>query len=266
MIKFFRRIRQQLLKENKLSRYLIYAIGEIVLVVIGILIALSINNWNETQKELKKEHDVLIQLKEEYQTNLAQLKEKMGQRYKTIAASLSLLSDTDQGKIIHGDSLASTFANLYLDPTFDPIQNDLISSGSIRLIQNKELKQYLSNWSADVVALREVEALWSQQVLTMVAPFARETGLARNALHYWWSDPAMQTWLLEAAQDSAKTIIGMTTKSVDTQAIMDHIEFEGILATAYSYNQSGNLQSIALQQRIEKILDLLDKEIAKNNR
>ncbi len=46
MINFFRKIRQQLLTENKFSKYLVYAIGEIVLVVIGILIALSINNWN----------------------------------------------------------------------------------------------------------------------------------------------------------------------------------------------------------------------------
>ena len=51
MIKFFRKIRQKLLTENKFSKYLIYAIGEIVLVVIGILIALSINNWNENRKQ-----------------------------------------------------------------------------------------------------------------------------------------------------------------------------------------------------------------------
>ena len=50
MIKFFRKIRQQLLVENKFSKYLLYAIGEIILVVIGILIALQINNWNEVRK------------------------------------------------------------------------------------------------------------------------------------------------------------------------------------------------------------------------
>ena len=50
MIKFFRKIRQNLLSENKFSKYLIYAIGEIILVVIGILIALQINNWNESEK------------------------------------------------------------------------------------------------------------------------------------------------------------------------------------------------------------------------
>ena len=50
MIKFFRKIRQDLLRDNKIGDYLKYAVGEIVLVVIGILIALSINNWNESRK------------------------------------------------------------------------------------------------------------------------------------------------------------------------------------------------------------------------
>ena len=56
MIKFYRKIRQRLLTQNKFSKYLLYAIGEIVLVIIGILIALSINNWNENNKleELKQ--------------------------------------------------------------------------------------------------------------------------------------------------------------------------------------------------------------------
>ncbi|TXG38723.1 DUF6090 family protein [Seonamhaeicola maritimus] len=51
MIKFFRRIRQSLLQENRITKYLIYAFGEIVLVVIGILITLQINNWNENRKQ-----------------------------------------------------------------------------------------------------------------------------------------------------------------------------------------------------------------------
>ena len=53
MIKFFRNIRQNLLIENKTGKYLKYAIGEIFLVVIGILIALQINNWNEDRKNQK---------------------------------------------------------------------------------------------------------------------------------------------------------------------------------------------------------------------
>ena len=53
-MKIFRKIRQKLLTENKFSKYLIYALGEIVLVVIGILIALQINNWNQSKQEQKQ--------------------------------------------------------------------------------------------------------------------------------------------------------------------------------------------------------------------
>ncbi|MGB5646467.1 MAG: DUF6090 family protein [Muriicola sp.] len=69
MIKFFRKIRQKLLSENKIGKYLTYAIGEIVLVVIGILIALQINNWNENRKQQIKlqqiYHEILADLKRE---------------------------------------------------------------------------------------------------------------------------------------------------------------------------------------------------------
>ena len=62
MIKFFRKIRQRLLTENKFSKYLLYAVGEILLVVIGILIALQINNWNENKKIESKRQDYYLQL------------------------------------------------------------------------------------------------------------------------------------------------------------------------------------------------------------
>lgn len=62
MIKFFRRIRQQLLTENKFPKYLLYAIGEIVLVVIGILIAVQVNNWNIDKNNRKIEGEYLTNL------------------------------------------------------------------------------------------------------------------------------------------------------------------------------------------------------------
>ena len=62
MIKFFRKIRQNLLMENKTGNYFKYAIGEIVLVVIGILIALQINNWNENRKSAEIENKILIEI------------------------------------------------------------------------------------------------------------------------------------------------------------------------------------------------------------
>ncbi len=69
MIKFFRKIRYNLMEQNKTGKYLKYAIGEIALVVIGILIALSINNWNEDRIELKQEKNILSNLNTEFNEN-----------------------------------------------------------------------------------------------------------------------------------------------------------------------------------------------------
>ena len=73
MIKFFRRIRQQLLSEGNTGKYLKYAIGEIILVVIGILIALQVNNWNEGKKIEQEQLLFLNTLKEDLNNDLEQL-------------------------------------------------------------------------------------------------------------------------------------------------------------------------------------------------
>ena len=70
MIKFFRRIRQQLLTKNKFSKYLLYVIGEIVLVMVGILLALQVNNWNEQRKSNLQEKALLEELQKNLQSNL----------------------------------------------------------------------------------------------------------------------------------------------------------------------------------------------------
>ncbi len=70
MINFFRKIRQKLLTENKFSKYLLYAIGEIVLVVIGILIALQVNNWNEDRINSHLELQYLKRLERDMQESI----------------------------------------------------------------------------------------------------------------------------------------------------------------------------------------------------
>jgi len=70
MIKFFRKIRFNLMEKNKIGKYLKYAIGEIVLVVIGILIALQINNWNELNKERASEKIILNEIRDNLKFDL----------------------------------------------------------------------------------------------------------------------------------------------------------------------------------------------------
>lgn len=77
MLKFFRSIRKGLLSDGKTSKYFKYAVGEILLVVIGILIALQINTWNQNRQDRIQKQQILVQLLNEYTNNLDQLNQKM---------------------------------------------------------------------------------------------------------------------------------------------------------------------------------------------
>ena len=83
MIKFFRHIRKSLIEKNQMGKYFKYAIGEILLVVVGILIALQINNWNENKKDIEKEQQILLSLREEFKQNIKELNfdHKINQSY-----------------------------------------------------------------------------------------------------------------------------------------------------------------------------------------
>ena len=88
MIKFFRHIRKDLMEKNKTGKYLKYAIGEIILVVIGILIALQINNWNEDKKEQVVEKKILRELLIDLEISKRDLENdiKVNKRYQIICA------------------------------------------------------------------------------------------------------------------------------------------------------------------------------------
>ena len=98
MIKFFRHIRKRLLSENRFNKYLLYAIGEIVLVVIGILIALQINNWNESRKLAQSGKEFIKEIYKELNTEIANIDE--------ILKLLRTLTVEDIcGKTLHGVSV-----------------------------------------------------------------------------------------------------------------------------------------------------------------
>src|SRR6056300_629102 len=112
MLKFFRKIRQQLAYDNNLSKYSRYAIGEIFLVVIGILIALQINNWNESRKLKEKEQIVLNQLLRDFNANLVQLDQKITIRIDFMKYSKALFNLIDYPELRTTDSV-----DLYLGKT-----------------------------------------------------------------------------------------------------------------------------------------------------
>lgn len=73
MLRIFRNLRKQLLANNKVGAYLKYAVGEVILVVVGILIALQVNNWNENRKQRAKELHYLANLKNDLNLNIAEI-------------------------------------------------------------------------------------------------------------------------------------------------------------------------------------------------
>ncbi|WP_298903868.1 DUF6090 family protein [uncultured Psychroserpens sp.] len=148
MIKFFRRIRQRLLSENKFSKYLLYAIGEIILVVIGILIALQINNWNEERKERTIELSYLNRLVIDLEENKTLWQKTLQRKKKQLDAAhifLNFRFSKNQDTII---KILPHFQNLgtWKDININQVTfNEMVSSGSLNLISNDSIKIKLLN-------------------------------------------------------------------------------------------------------------------------
>ena len=106
MLRFFHQIRQRLLTDNKFSKYLLYAIGEILLVVIGILIALQIDNWNEWRKDRQKEKEIMQTLIENLALNIETLESDIKFLSEYNKSSQIVISVLDN-KLPFTDSLAS---------------------------------------------------------------------------------------------------------------------------------------------------------------
>jgi hypothetical protein len=146
MIKLFRKIRQNLLVEGKTVNYLKYAIGEIILVVIGILIALQINNWNEAQKSKKDERYVLTEVLKNLEEDAVLVDEIITQRQKAktvvIALQKSMKSETKDS-----DSLQFYLVDLLTFERYFPINNayEILKSKGLQL-SNNELTTKISRY------------------------------------------------------------------------------------------------------------------------
>lgn len=142
MIKFFRSIRQRMLQENRISRYFMYAIGEIVLVVIGILIALQLNNWNAERKERTLEVKTLDELRTSFRNDLEDITFNLAFHERGRHASEQLLKAFDLGLPYH-DSLDrhfGEFSNVSVLITSTGAYETLKSRG-MDIIRNDSLRR-----------------------------------------------------------------------------------------------------------------------------
>jgi hypothetical protein len=137
MIKLFRNIRKNLLNEGKTSRYFKYAIGEIVLVVIGILIALQINNWNENKKSIKDQKYVLTEVLKNLEEDAILVDEIIIQRQKAKRA-ITALQDFLNSETNNSDSLQFQLVKLLTFERYFPINNayEILKSKGLQLSNN----------------------------------------------------------------------------------------------------------------------------------
>ena len=184
MIKFFRQIRKSLLMENKTSKYFKYAIGEIILVVIGILIALQINNWNEERKNRNREQSILKNLQSDFKANIDNVDKTYNSFLEAYEASANLLEIISSSDAIYGSEIEYLLDEIInktmsLDINTGSI-NEILNTGSINLIRDTYLKKQLSNWSYFETDTQDDIVIYRDYLFDFFIPSLTNKALLRN--------------------------------------------------------------------------------------
>ena len=164
MIRFFRNIRKRLLVENRFTRYLIYATGEIVLVVIGILIALQLNLWKEESKSTDIEHKILEEIRNGLDKDLTDIAHNMNGHTYGIR-SCAFWNSVIHGQEVNRDSVA--FYYWYLTRSFTLAQNtasfESLKARGLELITNAPLRLRITNlYEVDYASTRKLEESYGE--------------------------------------------------------------------------------------------------------
>ena len=167
MIKFFRRIRKKLADDNKPLKYMRYAIGETVLVVIGILIALQINNWNEYRKDRLIEKNVLEGLAKNLEMNIKRFEKRLSniQRYNK---SGEIILSVIENKIEETDTLSHHWNRALLNGSGKIITlagYEGLKNVGFEIISNEVVKDAIINLYEDTYLLQlNIRQVWGTEI------------------------------------------------------------------------------------------------------
>jgi hypothetical protein len=254
MIKFFRKIRQKLLSENKFGKYLTYAIGEIVLVVIGILIALQINNWNEQRKQNSQELYILNQLKVEFEADsikINRLEKLTTGKINQSKYLLKLIKEYNKDSISFIPLKPIFFIGKAI-PFYDysPTYNELVNSGKLNVISNDSIKIAINdfiNHNAQMESTLYVD-MQAKKMSYMNHVYRYFNGEINGLL--WQAKTSDMPKLLALGADYNRFIEDPNTK----------LELNKVLASdselSFIYNRN-------VKNKLYLVLDLLNREIQK---
>ena len=155
MLPFFRKIRYKLAENNKFFKYSRYAIGEIVLVVVGILIALFINNWNEERKERIEEKELLEDLKQDLESNMELLSQNWS---KESFRSSTIILEVLKNKTPYHDSLSKHFhlSRVFSDLSMSTSSYEALKNKGLEIVSSKPLrKKIINHFEISLKTMRE---------------------------------------------------------------------------------------------------------------
>ena len=251
MLKFFRNIRKQFIEEKKISNYLLYAVGEIVLVVIGILIALAIDNANELSIKKEKEQIYLMGLKDEFQTSKLKLQELMRVNRASYEAAKDIVHLMDQEENPPEKQLSKLFIDAFASDIFFNPNNSLlfemINSGSLKDITNDTLRIRLTNWVATIDDIANQEKFLGEQRTNIVDWFRTEGHSIRT--------------ILENTGMSAQLGIQKQKEPISNLSALKSVDFENNILLFIITSQSTTDHYIVLMEGLDNILKLLEAEI-----
>ena len=253
MIKFFRKIRQKLLSENKFSKYLIYAIGEIVLVVIGILIALQINNWNKTQKLRNLELKYLHNLRTDIELNIDEINKYLDTRNSSIESANKVLEYYEGKPLEDLNDLNFHATNVYIWYKFtlhDNSYQELVNSGNLAIISNDSIKNGLLNLQALYKKLKNEEAHFRYDTELLLYEPAYEM-LDMNDL--------IKNFTYQVTNGQAGE--NVTLSRANYEAILKDIKHKNGFVMAVYEHSVMNSQFNAMKDLCKSIIKLINKEL-----
>ncbi|MAM28772.1 MAG: hypothetical protein CMC13_07085 [Flavobacteriaceae bacterium] len=152
MIKFFRKIRQNMLSEGKTGKYFKYAFGEIILVMIGILLALQVNNWNNNRIEQNEEKEVIAKLHTDFKENKKVLKDYLIEVNDQMNAQITLMNLVGASKEdLYKHNLDSIFYVSFGSSEMafaDNTIKNIMQSGKLNILKNEIITELLYKWNA----------------------------------------------------------------------------------------------------------------------
>jgi len=254
MIRFFRYIRQNLIMENKTSKYFKYAIGEIILVVAGILIALQVNNWNIKRIERQSEIKYLTNIKLDLQKDLVTLNEQIDVRIKKQNVTKSLISHINGKNIIEDlDKLAKNVFATINEERFTPnnsTYNELASSGNLSLIENDSIKQLLL----------DLEELYKTNIFAIEHEAFEYKEYINKSLFAYVDLDKLKTIYYEGTSVESQNI-----NFEDFNGLLSSLEYKNGLAISNIISKGFIPMYEKIQDKSTTIINIINKEIQSKN-